>query len=792
MQPIPLRKKSLHTKLTLPSLIISVLVMVSVVFVVNYQARNQLIDSSNRQLDSVVNTILLASDLDISHSSLLRVISTLAAEDDIIEILLISDRSDRIILHNNKLLIDQPILSLKDASIHQLFKQYQDKPFFHHQITDNNKIYTVSNVTLIDPEINRLRSFGLLVVHDISASVREINHQALTVLVLILLGLLATMLTSIVTQKKYLFEPLKKIILSISTSEFQPSMKNIDCDSQDELGDFVKSYNQINIIRQRKTKELARSRAYIDGIAKVAPVMLAYIDKELKYQFVNSYYLNFFNLSKDQILGCSVSDIVKDGKTYEKIEQMAGEIFTYKKVLTFENSIEMGCDVKRYLRETYSPDFNDNDEVIGFFACTEDITDIKEKEHTLSKYAKDLELQAIALETEMAKAQAATKAKSEFLATMSHEIRTPMNGVIGMIELLLEEELPVEAKKYAQMSRNSAQLLLSLINDILDLSKIEAKKFELDYVSFNLVDLLEKTFLSFEHLKNNQKIAFELDLNEVQHQWVVSDPLRIQQILNNLLGNALKFTHEGRILLKAATQEGDQDALTLTITVKDTGIGVSKEKIDEMFEPFSQADSSTTREFGGTGLGLTIVKQLSELMGGHITVTSQMGVGTQFDVVLSARISNDMWRNLNQEPNNQQEQSEYPKRILLAEDNVVNRIVVINMLKKWGVQVDCAENGVEVINQLKLLGDQEGYDLILMDCDMPQMSGYETATQIRNSAAGDRFSQMPIIALTANAFKEDKDKCLEAGMNDYMSKPVQKGLLENKIVYWTNQRSASV
>ena len=532
-----------------------------------------------------------------------------------------------------------------------------------------------------------------------------------------------------------------------------------------------------------------------------------------------------------------------------------------------------------------------------------------------------------------AQSEAANKAKSEFLASMSHEIRTPMNGILGMLGLLLHEKLGQEQKRKVKIAQESAQSLLIILNDILDYSKVEAGKIELENVEFNIHELFENVAQSFAHKTQQKDVELLLEISEVSDAWVMGDPTRLRQVLSNLVSNAVKFTETGEIVIRAKFEQGSHDDLQLRCEVKDTGIGIPTEKVNSLFETFVQVDASTTRKYGGTGLGLAICKKLIGLLGGEIGIKSKLAEGSTFwftmpltrsdfqgehsrtidaDVtslnilVVDDNATNreifanqlDYWgvlatevesadkayklvqNNLadnpfdlilvdmhmpetdgmtlckqireNSEFNNtklilmtsvsdlsdkkglqalgingfftkpvsmsdlynaltvvasQKSNGERPQevltsaylssyhgstpmsenqwpdntRLLVVEDNSVNQLVVQGLLSEMGLGCDFAQNGIEALNTLQANQDAFPFNLILMDCQMPEMDGYTATQQIRKGNAGDIYRQIPIIAMTAHAMTGDKEKCINAGMNDYLSKPVDEQKLEDML-----------
>jgi PAS domain S-box-containing protein len=375
-------------------------------------------------------------------------------------------------------------------------------------------------------------------------------------------------------------------------------------------------------------------------------------------------------------------------------------------------------------------------------------------------------------------ADAAAQAKGEFLANMSHEIRTPLYGILGLSSLLEEESLPDHLRPMMGLIRTSGEVLRRVLDDVLDFSKIDSGKLELEENPFDLRACLEWSFELFRKAAADKNLEYSLRLDDKLPARVSGDATRLRQVAANLMSNAVKFTHRGSVEMVAQLAEmaPPNGRHLIRISVRDTGIGIPENRIDRLFQSFSQVDPSTNRRYGGTGLGLAICKRLVEMMGGDIRVESRVGEGTTFEFTFSAGIA------AGAEPAAEGASSEGPKglKILVAEDNKVNQIVTVRMLQKLGYQVDLACDGASAISRV----EANPYDVVLMDLNMPGIDGLEAARRIRLMPTAQ--SSVPIVALTASATIEDKAQCLAAGMNDYLSKPIEIQALRRALERWGN------
>lgn len=528
----------------------------------------------------------------------------------------------------------------------------------------------------------------------------------------------------------------------------------------------------VNLSERKQAERLvARSREQLEAFVLNAPSAVAMFDRELRYVICSQRWIEDYGLQGRSLTGVSHYEIFPDIPEHWKAVHrrcLSGSVERSEEDL-FERT-----DGSRYwLRWEVRPWRDLTGTIRGLMMASEDITRQKTSELALQEANRNLETAKRRAEELAEAARQASAAKSEFLANMSHEIRTPMNGVIGMAGLLLGTDLTPEQRQYTDVIQTSGEALLALINDILDFSKIEARKLELSEVDFGLHALIHATVAILEVTAKAKGLGLRCMVEPDVPRRVRGDPERLRQVILNLGGNAVKFTQSGGIEIRVAPDPSPDLAGHVCFRFCDTGIGIPASKLHRLFQPFTQADSSTTRTFGGSGLGLAISKHLVELMGGRIGVESTPDQGSEFWFTYPpVRVPDPVIGPQTAPP---PLPSSLSLRILLAEDNVVNQKFALAILRKLGCQTDVVATGSDALVAVA----RKSYDMVLMDCQMPEMDGYEATRQLRA-----RGATLPIVAITANAMAGDRERCLAAGMNDYLSKPIRPAALAEMLMRW--------
>lgn len=527
---------------------------------------------------------------------------------------------------------------------------------------------------------------------------------------------------------------------------------------------------EIEIARQR-LKRREREAQRLSLVARNANDSIFLCDSDGLIVWVNAAFTRLTGYSPSEAVGRRAGDLLdgphKNSETTRAMAQALKNGEPYRGEL--RNVSKDGREI--WIETNQVPIFDSERRVETVIAIERDVTEARNHAREVAK-ARD-------------RAEMGARAKAEFLANMSHEIRTPMNGIIGMADLLNETELAPAQRTYAETIKNSADGLLTIINDVLDLSKLDAGKLILHPVDFELKACFSDVMMLFGPQAQTKDIQLHLELADNLPTHVHADEARLRQLLMNLVGNAVKFTESGRVTLAVTCRE-DTRGSVLEIVVADTGIGISQKELDGIFARFNQAQSSTTRRYGGTGLGLTISKMLTGLMGGTIDVSSEPGKGSRFALTLPVcapqRPARPVGRNM---PDLDKIEDLRGKRLLVAEDNRVNRLLVEKYLADIPVELSFAHNGAEAVDMAR----RDRPDIILMDMSMPEKSGIEAARDIRDIKT---MAQPVIVALTANAFASDRAACLEAGMDGFLTKPIRRSELLSELLRFSVKQPESL
>ena len=512
------------------------------------------------------------------------------------------------------------------------------------------------------------------------------------------------------------------------------------------LAQTIRGALRVKDLQDKKVKTENRLRKVENRLGTIisnTPVILFVLDQNGVVQLGLGKYWDSFNPKSYSLIGVGFQEAFRNHprliESFEKANEGRVEVC---KVEINEVVFEV----------TFTPRINSDGSIQEILGLAMDVTGHEKGKQSLTK-AKQI-------------AEKASQMKQEFIANMSHEIRTPMNAIIGFANLLSETKMDHLQTDFVDSIKSSGENLLALVNDILDFSKIEAGKLRVEKEDFELRRLVKSLIDVLEVRAAERKNSLSFTVQDNIPEILVGDPNRVYQVLMNLINNAIKFTKEGKVELEVGIQQEEISKLELFFRVKDSGIGIPENKLDEIFDSFVQVEGGSNRKTGGTGLGLSIVKKLINLMNGTISVKSKEGEGAVFEVVLPFNIS--FKKNGGKENNVDRFKSLKGKRILLAEDNEMNQKLVIMYLTKYDVQMDLAENGHQALKAVK----SNAYDLVLMDIQMPEMDGLEASEKIRE-LEGDK-GKIPIIAMTAHAFKEEVENCFKVGMNAHISKPIEK------------------
>ena len=539
-----------------------------------------------------------------------------------------------------------------------------------------------------------------------------------------------------------------KALASLVMQHLEAQKKNSKL--QEELQKVLNSK-----IKIAEKKIVAKDQVYTNLLAAISKSN-AVIEFDVDGTIIqaNDHFATLFGYEEEELIGKDHKSLLVDwtDNQYQDFwKQMAAGHFSSGR---FKRKHKDGSTI--WIQASYSPVINEKGKVVKITKIAQDITDDVKAKTALEHL---------------------NEQKDQFIANISHELRTPIHAIVGFTDLLMENETNDEKAKFLRSIKGAGDSLLYLVNGILDLGKIEAGVFQFDYQSFSLSQLIEYIFSMLSLKATQKKIDFSYLIEDNVPDNLIGDKNRLAQILINLIDNALKFTNEGTVKLLIKTNQNLDDKTLISFSVSDNGIGISKDKLASIFERFTQAEENTSRKYGGTGLGLNICKLLVEKQGGNIAVESIKDIGTRFEFTLPFEVSNTTLHS--KQKKSFKDYSKLRGKILLCEDNEINQLIASSLFQQTAVDLDIASNGKIALEKLK----ENNYDLILMDIQMPEMDGYQTTVAVRQELK----LEIPIVALTAHSMFKERDKCLQIGMNDYLSKPFRKEEIFEKVGHWLKQ-----
>lgn len=526
---------------------------------------------------------------------------------------------------------------------------------------------------------------------------------------------------------------------------------------------MAKSFHYILRLREAEANRVLAEKALLESelrlktIVDRSPVIVFTIDGNGYFKLFKGRGVSVLSIGPENIIGHNIKDI------WHHLPITLTDYQTAIQGIRYNCQAEVN---KHHFEINFIPVINHNQKITSMMGVAIDITDYKKNEEEL--------LNTIEI------TEAAARIKEQFLANMSHEIRTPIHGIISLINFVNKTQVNSDQKKYLDLINRSADNLLSIVNDILDLSKIEAGKMNIEEIPFDFNETVNSCIETLSVKANEKNLSIHLHIDKSVPQCVTGDPVRLVQVLNNLVGNAVKFTDKGQINVDCSVTASNEECSVVQVIVKDSGIGIAASKLPYIFESFTQAGTDVARKYGGTGLGLTIAKKLIEQQDGSIHADSTVNEGTTFTFTIPYKISHTINNTMTVNKTPLQNMSHL--HILIAEDNDINRFIIEKMIVDSGARLTFATSGEETVRAVS----REEFDIILMDIEMPGMNGYQATEIIRNEL---KMKTIPIIAMTGHAMAGEKNKCIESGMTDYISKPFQSADLAMLITKWTNQNS---
>lgn len=638
--------------------------------------------------------------------------------------------------------------------------------------TQKNKDHLIIAQKVHYDKLNFENFIGLFTLNSKDAIQKEIYSEVINYFFIIFSILFISVTFSFIFSR-YLTKPLIKLtefVTHLASGGRINEQLDLEINSKDEIGTLANTLVSMSRDLRIKDSALKSQKDALDNSAIVVET-----DIQGKIIYVNDKFLQISGYSRRELMGVD-HRILNSG--YHSKDFFINLWETIKSGKTWRGEIKNKAKSGHYywVDTTIYPNYSADGELEKFIAIRFDITSRKKAEIELQQAKENAERTA--------------KFKTDFLANMSHEIRTPISGIIGMNNFLMESGLTEQQKDYAENIRLSSETLLVVINDILDLSKIEAGKLDLEQHAFKLNEIIDQVLFMIRGKAEEKNLKLEYSLSSELPDIIFADSTRLKQILINLINNAIKFTERGSVFISVSASVLNQTDVKIKFNVRDSGIGIPEEKLGQIFDSFSQAESSTSRKYGGTGLGLSICQKLVELMGGKIWVESDYGVGSSFYFTIEAKVGNK--RDLKEKTedavlSNVTNLAEaYRYNILVAEDNLINQKIVLTLLDGLGYQADLAEDGYIAVEK----ATEQNYDLIFMDIQMPNLDGIEALKKIRKIYEQRKKPQPWVIALTANVFKEDKEKYFKEGFDDFLPKPLAREMIYSAIVGMTNGKSS--
>lgn len=707
--------------------------------------------------DNLAHAVGFCTQIVHHTNELQRMIYALGGEEDVKLILVATEFDDTIVASTKGYLLDKPITKLDRHLVNALRQSLKHS---HTSVIEewqaSNLVYVLGLQLMLKPDGKYLEQqckTAILIQIDTKPLFTYFLKQMTKSTLLASFCVVALMLVGYHLIEMYIVHPIRRIRNALASNYDKHQSRYVPMLANDEIGVLAHTLNQAILARDQ-------SEALFRKLADLAPALTWMANRDGAPVNFNRRWLQFFGKTEDEEQHISWLDRIHPDCASDFIER-------YRIAQTRHEPFTLECRLKRcdgayrWMLCHAVPRFLPDGTYEGYIGCLLDLTTQKESERKLKEYAEQL---TIARDAALRSADA----KAAFLATMSHEIRTPMNGILGFAALLQNTSLNEQQAFFTKNIRSSTQILSELLNQILEFSKLEAGKVVLESAPFSIRKLCREICDLFSPMVDEKKLSLQLEIDPTLPEQVVGDAMRVRQILVNLISNAVKFTHKGGVNVQVKVLEL-KDTLTVKVSVRDTGVGISAQFKDKIFERFTQEDASTTRKYGGTGLGLAIAQSLVKLMGGEIGFSSQEGAGATFYFTLTLPV--DLTQQLTFE-----ERSTLPidrlkgRRLVVAEDNRENQIVITSILEHYGAEVTVVPNGRAL---LKYLRKNRSVDAILMDIQMPEMDGYEATKRIREGDAGAKHKDQKIIGITAFASKEDQDKALQSGMDAYLTKPIE-------------------